>query len=150
MLTAYFVQHAIALPKDIDENRPISNAGFEETRRVATYLSKHGIKIDHVFHSKKLRSQQTANLFADILQVKSSYAINGMSPNDDPQQLISQIKEEACMFVGHLPNIEKVVSKLVSNTKNAEVLKFQNSAVACVEINAGNARVKWFITPDMC
>lgn len=150
MLTVYFVQHAIALPENIEMSRPVSSTGIEETTRIAKYLLEHSIEIKHIYHSNKLRAQQTAELFAEVLQVKSCSALSGMNPGDQPQQLISQVIQDASMFVGHLPNIAKVVSKLISGTDEKQIVNFQNSAVACVEINDDNAILKWFITPEIC
>jgi len=64
--------------------------------------------------------------------------------------LTQQITEDAVMYVGHLPNIENVVSTLVIGNENSSILKFQNSAIACIEIHADESHIKWFITPELC
>lgn len=150
MKTLYFVQHGLALPKEVDPNRPLSEAGCEENNKVATYLKNHNIKIHKIFHSGKLRAMETATQFSDVLGVHYVSKISGMNPNDSPAILINQINEDAVMYVGHLPNIDNVVANLLTDGYINSLLHFQNSAVACVEIDGKNAGLKWFITASMC
>jgi len=150
MKTVYFVQHGIAHTKDIDPNRGLSDIGREQVLRVAAYLQNHHIVIHKICHSGKLRALQTAALFSDILSVDNVCELNSMNPNDEPSQLISQINADAVMYIGHLPNLQKVVSQILINDIKKEVLSFQNSAVACIEIDQHTATLKWFITPSMC
>lgn len=150
MKTLYFVQHGIAHPEDVDPTRSLSDIGIDEVRRVAAYLKDHHIVITKIYHSGKFRAQQTARLFAEALAIDNIAEIKGLNPNDDPDQLINQLTEDAVMYVGHLPNIAHLVTQLISGDKNKPALKFQNAAVACIEIDTSSAGLKWFITPNMC
>jgi phosphohistidine phosphatase len=150
MKTLYFVQHGIAEPQQVDSTRPLSDIGINEVYRVAAYLRDHHISITKIYHSGKLRAQQTAALFSETLAIANIAEINGLNPNDDPLELINQLTEDAVMYVGHLPNLANIVTQLVSGDKNKPVLQFQNSAVACVELDNSSATLKWFITPAMC
>ncbi len=150
MITNYFVQHGIANEKEVDAGRSLSTQGKEEVQKVAENLKIQGVIIRKIFHSGKLRARQTADIFAQILDVDSILESSVMNPNDDPQELIRQITQDAVMYIGHLPNMQRVVAKLITGDASLDVVKYQNSAVACVEIDAGAGRLKWFITPDIC
>ncbi len=150
MNTVYFVQHGKALPKDVDEKRPLSADGRDEVRRVANHLRQYGMGIRNIFHSGKLRAAQTAELFAEILGVSHVSEMSGMDPTDNPSKLIDQINEDAVMYVGHLPNIQDVVGHLIANGGGKSVVKFQNSAVACIEMDGVENGLRWFITANMC
>lgn len=150
MITVYFVQHGLAESKEIDETRPLSGSGIEEVRTVAGKLRDHDIEIAKIYHSGKLRAVQTASIFAELLDTAEVSALSGMNPNDDPQALIEQVTEDAAMYVGHLPNMQTVVSNILSDGKNSSIVKFQNSAVACIETQHDQSSLKWFITPEMC
>ncbi|MCW8997072.1 MAG: phosphohistidine phosphatase SixA [Psychromonas sp.] len=150
MKTLYFVQHGIAESKDIDPSRPLSDIGRSEVKRIAGYLRQHKIVINKIFHSGKLRAQQTAVIFSQILNVDNVYKLAGMQPNAAPAELIEQITEDAVMYIGHLPNIQHVVAQIVANNVNCSVVKFQNSAVICIEMDENGASIRWFITPEMC
>ena len=114
------------------------------------HLKKHEVVIGRICHSGKLRAQQTAEIFSDILAVINISKLNGMNPNDNPEELIKQMNEDQVMYIGHLPNLQHVVSKIVVNNENITVIKFQNSAVVCIELENNIASIKWFITPDIC
>jgi len=150
MISVYFVQHGVALSKDIDETRPLSDAGADEVANIASALKRKNIAIAKIVHSGKLRALQTATIMARILDVNNVSEQTGMNPNDAPERLIEQISEDAVMYVGHLPNIQKVVASLVSNGKDNSIIKFQNAAVVCVEINQDESHINWFITPQWC
>ena len=149
MKTVYFAQHAKATSKEIDEHRPLSADGTDETRSVASCLKKHHVEINKVCHSGKLRAVQTANIFAEILDVDDVIQLDVMNPNDEPTKLIQQISQDKVLYVGHLPNIQKVVSKLICD-EDAAVVQFQNSAVVCIEVNGSESSIQWFMTPGMC
>lgn len=149
MTTVYLVQHGAALPKDVDEERPLSDLGSKETQRLAETLKKQNIRVNKIVHSGKLRAMQTASIFSNVLNVSHISEVTGLKPNDDPDVLIQQMTDDAVMFVGHLPNLQNVVSRLVSGNKEAKVLQFQNSAVVCVELEGSEAHIKWFLTPDL-
>lgn len=150
MKTVYFVQHGSAHPTEVDSSRPLTDIGIDQVRRVASYLREHNIVIAKICHSGKLRAQQTALLFSEILGVDNISEINGMDPNDSATKLLAQLTEDAVMYVGHLPNLTNSVALLISGNSNKPVLKFKNAAVACVEIDTEAASLQWFITPDMC
>ncbi len=148
MITVYFVQHGVALSKEVDEERPLSDTGIKETLKMAEALKSHNVSIHKIVHSGKLRALQTASIFSDVLENSPIYELKGMKPNDDPDVLIQQMTEDAVMYVGHLPHVQKTVSSLVSGNAEANVLQFQNSAVACVEIKGNEAKMKWFLIPE--
>jgi phosphohistidine phosphatase len=139
----------MAEAKEVDESRPLSKSGAEITEKIATYLHKKGVVINEVCHSGKLRAEQTASIFAEILNAKEIIEIDGMNPNDDPPTIIGNLIDSA-MYVGHLPHIQKVVSILVTGDENNQAIAFHNSAVACIEIECNQGYLKWFITPDLC
>lgn len=150
MQTVYFIQHGIALTSAEDENRPLSNVGIDEVRRVAERLRNRGIEISKVYHSGKLRAQQTAEIFAQTFQPDEFLELGGMGPNDEAHLLVDQLSEDKALYVGHLPNIQKVVSTLIAGNEHAETISFKNAAVACVEMDGQGSVLKWFITPDLC
>lgn len=150
MITVYFVQHGRALTKDIDKTRPLSDTGADEVRKVASKLKNSNVSIQKIVHSGKLRAHQSALIFAEVLGLDKVSETQGMNPNDVAEDFIKQINEDEVMYIGHLPNIQNVVANLVTSNQNNNVIKFQNSAVVCVEINEDESHINWFITPELC
>jgi phosphohistidine phosphatase len=150
MKTVYFVQHGIAHSKNVDQERSLSDIGNLEVHKVAICLRDNNIVIRKICHSGKLRARQTAAIFSEILGVNNLAELSGMAPNDDPGELIKQASEDGVMYIGHLPNLAKVVARLVTGDSNRSPIKFQNAAVVCIEIDEEKALIRWFITPELC
>ena len=68
MIIVYFVQHGIALSKDIDETRPLSDAGADEVNKVASMLKSNHIDVHKIVHSGKLRA-----LYRSALSSRASF-----------------------------------------------------------------------------
>lgn len=56
----YLVQHGDSLDKDIDPERPLSDQGQKDIQLLSNFLSPLKIEVSCVYHSGKLRAQQTA------------------------------------------------------------------------------------------
>lgn len=149
-MTMYFVQHGLALSKDIDPNRSLSDEGLKEVESISAYLQKIGVKVKKVYHSGKTRAEQTAQIFADHVGDGNVYELSGMSPNDDVKAFASSLNEDNTMYVGHLPHMEKLVSYLVAGDENTEVLKYSNGGVVCVEKENDGYHILWVLTPAVC
>ena len=148
----YFAQHGKALTSEVDTTRSLSPEGEKETLTIAKTLKKNNIAITRVVHSGKQRAAQTAQCFATTLDIKKPEAIDGLSPNDDVKLLLDKISSaefDNALFVGHLPHIQKAVTCLLTGSTSSDVVSFQNSAVLCLETNADNASILWYITPDI-
>ena len=146
----YFVQHGKAISKDIDETRPLSDEGIDETLAIAKHLAKNKLSISQICHSGKKRAAQTAQIIAAELGLPSTQIIEGLSPNDDikifSQTQLTQSTADT-MYVGHLPHLSELISYLLSHYQTANCITFQNSAVVCIETIEGDSSLLWYITP---
>ncbi len=150
MTTFYFVQHGIACSSDVDTARPLTDQGRAQVSEMARHLAAHRINIKKICHSGKLRAQQTAELFAAQLNCTDVTVQAGMKPNDDPATFIDGISnEDAVMYVGHLPHLDRVVSLLLSGNGDLSLIKFQNAAVACVEKLPDRNCLNWYMITEL-
>ena len=146
----YFAQHGLAVDKSENPERPLSETGVKQTEAIAKYLSSiAGIAVNHIFHSGKLRSSQTAEIFAGTIKPSSTSVVDGLSPNDDVTLLAQNLNFNHALYVGHLPHLEKLLTYLVTGNENGSIIKFQNSAVACLEKNDSHYQLGWYITPEL-
>src|SRR5713101_8922035 len=51
----YLLQHGDALLEEVNPDRPLSERGLEDVRRLAEFVWNHGIHVKHVYHSGKTR-----------------------------------------------------------------------------------------------
>ena len=145
-MRVYLVQHAEAKSKEEDPERRITERGKEETRRIAEFLKKAGVKVDAIYHSTKTRAKETAEIFSELLGVKAEEKDN-LEPLADAKVWAERIREEErdVMIVGHLPHLSKLLAELVGG----EVAKFRYSGVLCLEREEDSFKIVWFVTPDI-
>ena len=147
----FFAQHGLAVDKSIDAERPLSKEGIAQTRAIAQQLLAAGVNISKIFHSGKLRAQQTAEIFAQTLSINITAIHVGFSPNDDAKQTKLQLTEQDALYIGHLPHLDKLASLLVSGNEDGGVLMFHNSAVVCLESDASknNYSIQWYLSYNL-
>jgi phosphohistidine phosphatase len=147
--TVYFMQHGLAVDKADDPERPLSDAGIEQTEKIADTLRASGTVITSVFHSGKLRAAQTADIMAAAMGLDAVTMIEGLSPNDEVSLLSQNLDANDALYVGHLPHLERLASYLVSGNEDATIVKFQNSGVLCLEKEHSHYHVRWLLTPEL-
>ncbi len=150
----YLVQHAEAKKEEEDPQRPITEKGIIETKKIAEYLKKiKGIEVDTILHSGKLRSQQTAEIFAEILKPNDGcWSTDGLTPDADPQIWLNNIHDtqDNIMLVGHLPHLQKLVSTLILHDTEKKIINLKNAGIICLEKGSeGNWAIEFIITPEI-
>ena len=155
-MNVYLVQHAEAKSKQEDPNRPLSDLGRANIRKVASYLADHAkIELDYIYHSGKTRTLQTAEVLGNHLHSRNGlHQAEGLQALDDPKiwaDKLSETKAEV-MLVGHLPHLSKLAATLVCNDPDRKVIYFQNAGVVYIskdDDSKGNWSVRWIITPHI-
>lgn len=125
---------------------------------MAAYAEKLGFTVDRIYHSGKLRAQQTAEVLARHLGVVGKVeAKSGLNPNDEVAPIkdwLDQLSSQAMgsiVIVGHLPFLDKLASLLVAGTEDAHVVAFQNAGIVKVvpKSTGSGYSIQWVITPDI-
>lgn len=145
----YFSQHGLAVDKADDAERPLSQAGIQQTKAIAKILHDSKTPIASIFHSGKLRAAQTAGIFASEINISTTSETEGLSPKDDVTLLTQKLNINHALYVGHLPHLENLVSYLVTGSKKANIIHFQNSAIVCLEKNKPAYDIRWYLTPEL-
>jgi len=150
-MALFLVQHGLSLSKDKDPEKGLSDAGKEDTRRIADVAKTYAISVAKIVPSGKKRAAQTGVIFQDALQPKSGIAeISGINPMDDVKAFGDTIDPAAnLMVVGHLPFMEKLVSYLTAGLEDKRIYKFQNSGVVCLDREDNGWFIKWTLNPNI-
>jgi len=138
----YLAQHGVALGKTENPERPLSPDGIQQTQTIARYIQQANLPVEYIFHSGKLRAKQTADIFAEAMNIAATSAIAGLSPNDDVALLAEHLTLQT-LYVGHLPHLAKLASCLVTGNENTNIIQFQNSALLCLEKKPGDDSLCW-------
>jgi phosphohistidine phosphatase len=150
----YLVQHAEYVPEEENPKKPLSKAGKESVEKMGKLLSeKLNLRLAQIFHSGKLRAQQTADIIASHLHPREVKADSDLSPLTDPdiwKEKLGSASDENTMVVGHLPHLSKLASSLLIGDENKELISFQMGSVVCLEqAEEGHWILKWMILPDI-
>lgn len=148
-MAMYFVQHGKAVAKEVDPDRPLSEAGLKEVQLVGAQLRRMGVVVKQIFHSGKTRARQTAELFATEIGLGIVAELSGMKPNDDVEK-VAKVLDDDAMYVGHLPHMGNLVSYLTCGDKDAGVMAYSCGGVACLEKDDAGFHIKWIVTPEVC
>jgi len=152
-MKVYLVRHGEAVSSQFDPQRPLSNKGLADIRKVASFIKALEISVEHIRHSGKLRAAQTAEILAESVSVeKDCSAHKNLSPNDDVTGIADEIEayDTDLMIVGHLPFLAYLTSLLVAGTETASVASFDAGSIACLNRrNRGQWQIEWIVTPKL-
>ncbi len=144
-MAVYLVQHGVAMPKEENPDRPLTEEGQKTTKLISERARDYHTKVEKIYHTEKLRAIQTAEILEYYCQPEEGRSeTDGMGAKDDVKQFSARIdKNRNDMFVGHLPFMEKLASYMVSGNENNAVFKFQNSGIIKLEYSEDDG---WQIT----
>jgi phosphohistidine phosphatase len=148
----YLVQHGEALSKDVDPERPLSDAGHNDIMRLAGFLRIRKIQADQVLHSGKARARQTAEILANSLTPDTPpTAIDGIAPNDSVSAFaeIARSWSEDTAVVGHLPFMARLVAYLVTGNENNAINNYRPGSIVCLEADEDDWHIGWMIRPEL-
>ena len=152
-MRVYLVQHGEAVPADENPDRPLSDKGRTDVQRVASFLAR-SVRVGRIIHSPKMRARDTAVLLAQALGPGGlvEEAASGLAPNDSVEVAADLIAgwPEDTMMVGHLPFMDRLASRLVAGSEEANVAAFQPGTVVCLEsADGGGWALAWMVRPEL-
>lgn len=150
-MRVYLVRHGEALPKEVDPDRGLSEAGRSDAEKVAVFLKGLAIELEAVWESGKKRAAQTAEIMAAAVRSRSGVVSRpGMSPNDPVAPIAEKLFAQRgdLMLVGHLPFLSDLASQLILGREGPDVVRFPAAAVVCLESGSdGRWAVCWMVGP---
>ncbi len=147
----YLIQHAQSKPKEEDPQRGITQNGERVTEQMADYFKRLKPRIREIWHSDKLRARQTADIMANSIGLKEKLIEKpGLAPMAEVLKIKEQLMaiEDNIMVVGHLPHLARLSSVLLSGDQEAELIRFSNSAIVCLEREGRHWQLAWMVVPN--
>jgi phosphohistidine phosphatase len=149
----YLMQHADALPKEVDANRPLSQRGRGDVERMAAFLGQRAVAVERIYHSGKSRARQTAEILGGrIAPGLTPERLAGINPDDPAQPIANDVGawREDTLLVCHQPFLGKLTCLLVGGEENAEYLSFEPGTIVCLEsMPKRRWTVFWMIRPKL-
>jgi len=149
----YLVQHAEAKREEEDPERSLSEKGWGDIKKVATFVNQQlNVTVSSIMHSGKRRAQQTAEILAEyLLPAHGIKQTEGLEPLADTSVWIDRISEiqEDVMLVGHLPHLSKLAACLLYGDETRQIIDFHQGGIVCLrQQESGQWLVHWMLIPE--
>ncbi len=150
-MKAYLVRHGQAVAPRVDSSQPLSDQGRGEIENVARTLKNMNVKLSAVYHSGKLRAEETAMILARTLETGKAKKTTGLAPNDEPTEALELIEAggEDIMLVAHLPLLGRLLHALVKPGPDDALPEFDTGTIVAVEPSGDGWRIFRALGPHM-
>ena len=143
----YVMRHGVAMDRHdpaapSDPERPLTADGSERTRLAVLGLVRLGVHVERVLTSPYLRATQTAAIAAEPLGVprgaiETLDALAPEQPVDAAVAVIEAAGARSTLLVGHAPELDALIARLVGATQPLTALKKAGVAVLDVRGPSG-------------
>ncbi|NVK42542.1 MAG: phosphohistidine phosphatase SixA [Oceanospirillaceae bacterium] len=155
----YLMQHGLALDKEADPERHLSDAGLNAVRRVANRAAELGLELGTIYHSGKARSQQSAEMLAEALNRRELVDfLAGLNPKDPVVPYLDWLQQRsaegvaALTLVGHLPSLARLTALLVTGSEGQSIVAFENAGLVKLIPDPDREHrylVSWILSPSL-
>lgn len=150
----YLAQHGLALSREEDPERPLSEAGRAQVECLARLLGKAGVRVQRVWHSGKPRARETAECLARRVMPRGRVEqLDGLAPNDPVVDFVvdADVWQEDTLVVGHLPFMARLAALLLVQDAGRELVRFTPGSVLCLErLDHDRWQLEWLLRPELC
>lgn len=131
------IRHGQAHDGEEDDFRQLTELGREQIKEAGLWLKKNldmFNDISEIYHSGKLRAEQTAIILKEILELTTSLVpLEILQPNVSPGALIDKLHEmnNNAIMVGHLPHVRDFAYEILGfqNTQLIDKMMFHTGTV---------------------
>ncbi|MFH1624045.1 MAG: phosphohistidine phosphatase SixA [Pseudomonadota bacterium] len=153
-MNVYLVQHAEPKREEEDPERPLSERGWSDIRKLAAFVAQHtNVKVTSIMQSGKTRARQTAEVLAEYLNPSEGVKqVDGLEPLADPSTWAGRLaeREEDIVLVGHLPHLGKLSALLLCQDESKRPVDFQMGGVVCLgRVESATWSVRWMVIPQI-
>ena len=150
-MKVYLVRHGQAVAPQVDPSQPLSDQGRSEIKNVARTLKNMNTNLSAIYHSGKLRAEETAMILAGALETGKATKTTGLAPNDEPAEALELIgaSDGNIMLVGHLPLLERLLRALVKPGPDEKLPGFDTGTIVALEPVENCWRVSRTLGPHM-
>jgi phosphohistidine phosphatase len=149
----YLVQHAKAASKDVDPERSLTKEGRRDIQKVAAFIKTLNPAVDYLWHSRKKRAIQTAEILSDVITInKEKTEREGLAPNDDVAAIKDELiaSQQDIMIVSHMPFVSKLASLLLTGQEFANTLAFKQGGIVALSSSESNLwQIEWMVIPEL-
>lgn len=152
----YFLRHASAgqhmSSAKKDEKRGLDKDGIQQCGYMGRALAALGVQVDIIVSSPLKRSTQTAALVGNEMGHEGKLVLDaGLRPeatfSDFQKMLEKYSRQDSVMVVGHNPNLQEFLGRVISGSDCEATVELKKGAVAKVEMRRNSGSLSWCLTP---
>ena len=147
------VRHGEARAESEDPRRALSEPGRAQAAAVARAVRELCPGLRELWHSGKLRAEQTARILAEALgRPRGARAHPGLEPAAPAARTSAELVglDRDLGIVGHLPHLGRLAALLLTGREAPDLFLFPTAGALCLERKEGGWTVRWFLTPETC
>ena len=141
MKTLLLLRHAKSIStegKFADFDRPLSDRGREEARRIGRYIKQQTIQLDFVLSSPAVRARETTESVLQFAELRSEARYEDRIYEATPfslTEVVSQVDDDRkrVLLVGHNPAMEELLGLLTGHPNH-----MSTAALAEIEVETEN------------
>jgi phosphohistidine phosphatase len=156
----YILRHGIAVdpgtPGIPDDERPLTPKGEKRMREIARGLRRLNLKLDRIVTSPLPRARATAEIVADVLDVKelleTSNILQAGTAAGTVKRWLAERTEERLMIVGHNPTVTELVALLVHGSSQPRICDLKKGGIAALGRMSATQdlfELTWIATPRL-
>lgn len=139
-----------------DADRPLTEKGQRQARRVGRLLKRLGVTFDLALTSPFVRARETAALvletMASDLKARPSSEFTPSGEDDAMWQAIAHAEGSSVLVVGHLPSIGSLAGSLLGSLSEQPLHFYKGSLVALRCDQDGrkpHVTLEWMLSPSV-
>ena len=156
LLELYLIRHGVAAERGPDypddSKRPLTGSGLSKLRKSAKALNALDVGFDLIITSPLVRTKQTAEVFADVLNGKPQVTTSdALAPAGTPAAVMQELarqRKARIALVGHEPNLGELAARLIGARSPIE---FKKGAICRIDFDIlppkGLGQLQWFVPP---
>ena len=146
----YCVRHGYA---EAAGERPLTSSGRQAITKMAQFLQECGLHVSHVMHSEKKRAIETAEILsAHISSPEAMTASPTLDESASIETMLAYVQEwnDDTMLVGHMPFMPQLVSALIMNEVDHNIVSFSPGTIVCLDrFEHQRWILNWVLRPDL-
>ncbi len=166
MIELYLMRHGIAADLGEggvlkDAERPLTLEGRARMKQAAAGMRELGIKFNVILTSPLLRTRQTAEAVAEVLDLQHRVKIleslapgrafiEGEGKHAELFLELGAYQFDRALLVGHMPDLSELASLLLAGNRNLNI-EFKKGSLCAIEVASlpprGPGLLLWLMTP---
>ncbi len=137
------VQHGDAVTSEKDPERPLSDKGRSQVKRLSEFLRRLPFYPALILHSGKTRSRETAEAISFALGGVHIEERSFLNPDDQIRPAEDELKALGVnvLIVGHLPHLKKLASSLLAGDEKRDIVEITSASPVIIDREKGAYRL---------